>query len=125
MVLIDALLLLILRYAEEHADGTRPIPEPAFEDYTRQQIRYHIEMCRNVSTGRIPDRASIREAEQDRCAYLDRSAVDPKTPRRLRRKPKIAHYPSGSVRSRRPGAGYRVGTGPVTNAAHRSISPRR
>ena len=48
MVLNDALLLLILRYAEEEADGARPIREPTFDEYSRQQIRYHIGMCRQA-----------------------------------------------------------------------------
>ena len=48
MVLDEALLLLILRYAEEDANGARPIPEPTFDGYHRQQIRYHIDMCRQA-----------------------------------------------------------------------------
>ena len=32
MVLDEALLLLILRYAEEEADGSRSIREPTFHD---------------------------------------------------------------------------------------------
>ena len=45
MVLNEALMLIILRYAEENADGDRPIREPSLKDYTRQQVRYHIDMC--------------------------------------------------------------------------------
>lgn len=45
MELNEALMLLILRYAEEHADGSRSLHEPSLNGYTRQQVRYHIEMC--------------------------------------------------------------------------------
>ena len=48
MVLNEALMLIILRYAEENADGDRLIREPSFTDYTRQQVRYHIDMCRQA-----------------------------------------------------------------------------
>ena len=45
MVLNDALLIQILRHAEEHADGRRPIPEPRFEEYNIQYVRHHIDLC--------------------------------------------------------------------------------
>ena len=48
MVLNDALMLMILRYAEENANGDRPIQEPSFTDYDRQQVLYHIDMCRQA-----------------------------------------------------------------------------
>jgi hypothetical protein len=44
----NELILLILRYACEHADGQRPVREPAFEAYSRNQVRYHIELCRQA-----------------------------------------------------------------------------
>lgn len=44
----DELILLLLRHAREHADGCRPLPEPDFDSYSREQVRYHIELCRQA-----------------------------------------------------------------------------
>ncbi len=44
----DELILLILRYAREHGDGHRPVREPDFDSYTRGQVRYHVELCRQA-----------------------------------------------------------------------------
>lgn len=38
------LLHKILRYAEEHATG-RKLAAPEFEDYSEQEVNYHIGLC--------------------------------------------------------------------------------
>ena len=38
------LIRMILLYTEENATG-RPLAEPHYEEYSREQIRYHIELC--------------------------------------------------------------------------------
>ena len=41
----DELILLILRYTRENATGSRPLSDPDFEGFTREQVHYHIRLC--------------------------------------------------------------------------------
>ncbi len=38
------LILMILRYAEENATG-KPLPAPRYEEYSRIEVLYHIDLC--------------------------------------------------------------------------------
>ena len=43
------LILEILRYVEAKATIRRPLAPPSFADYSRWQVRHHIELCEQAS----------------------------------------------------------------------------
>ncbi len=69
------LVLLLLRYAEEEATGTRFLTEPSFDNYSRSQVGHHIKICQQAGLleaskqGKVP---RIKDLTWKGHEYLDK-----------------------------------------------------